>query len=73
MHSFTMSEVVERAHANEKIFPSYYAGFIVLSYVISLVGCATALELLHRRTSRFGLYNWYVKFPEFNCILLRNI
>ena len=39
---------------------SYNAGFIVLSYLISLVGCVTTLELLHRRTSRRGLYNWYV-------------
>jgi hypothetical protein len=61
MNSFMVREIAERFHANEKVFPSYNAGLIVLSYVISLMGCATALELLHRRTSRFGLYNWYVK------------
>ncbi|KAJ5558671.1 hypothetical protein N7461_002643 [Penicillium sp. DV-2018c] len=39
---------------------TYLAGYIVLSYVISAMGCATTLELLHRRTSRSGLYNWYL-------------
>jgi hypothetical protein len=37
---------------------TYLAGYIFLSYVISAMGCATTLELLHRRTSRSGLYNW---------------
>ncbi|KAJ5356338.1 hypothetical protein N7517_010947 [Penicillium concentricum] len=39
---------------------TYLAGYIVLSYVISAMGCATTLELLHRRTSRSGLFNWYL-------------
>ena len=39
---------------------SYNAGFIVLAYMVSWVGCITTLELLHRRTSRRVLYNWYV-------------
>ncbi|KAJ5952284.1 uncharacterized protein N7479_010697 [Penicillium vulpinum] len=39
---------------------TYLAGYIVLSYVISAMGCITTLELLHRRTSRSGLYNWYL-------------
>ncbi|CAI7619043.1 unnamed protein product [Penicillium crustosum] len=38
----------------------YLAGYIVLSYVISAMGCVTTLELLHRRTSRSGLFNWYL-------------
>ena len=39
-----------------------YAGWhIVLSYLTSLVGCITTLELLQRRTSTKGAYNWYVK------------
>ncbi|KAJ5479275.1 hypothetical protein N7530_004784 [Penicillium desertorum] len=38
----------------------YLAGYIILSYVISAMGCTTTLELLHRRTSRSGLYNWYL-------------
>ncbi|RAQ53819.1 MHYT domain signaling protein [Aspergillus flavus] len=47
---------VERA----PIGVSYLAGFIFLSYVISMMGCTTTLELLHRRTARAGLYNWYL-------------
>ena len=42
----------------------YLAGYIVLSYFISLVGCITTLELLHRRTSRSGVYNWYILAPS---------
>lgn len=30
---------------------------LVLSYIISLVGAASTLELIHRRTSRRGYYN----------------
>ncbi|KAI9769297.1 MAG: hypothetical protein M1839_003774 [Geoglossum umbratile] len=44
-----------------KILPqSYSVGFVVLSYVVSYVGALTTLELLHRRTSRRGAYNWYL-------------
>ncbi|KAH8690193.1 putative MHYT domain signaling protein [Talaromyces proteolyticus] len=39
---------------------SYSAGFIALSYIISAMGSATCLEMLHRRTSRSGLFNWYL-------------
>ena len=39
---------------------SYNAGFIVLSYFISAVGCWTTLELLHRRTTTGGVSNWHV-------------
>jgi NO-binding membrane sensor protein with MHYT domain len=46
----------------------YNAGFIVLSYLVSLVGCITTLELLHRRTSRRGLYNWYLLVSSCICM-----
>ena len=39
---------------------SYDPGYIVLSYLVSLAGCWTALELLYRRTSAHGYHNWYV-------------
>ncbi|KAL4794512.1 hypothetical protein BDV19DRAFT_399331 [Aspergillus venezuelensis] len=39
---------------------SYIGGFIFLSYVVSVMGCVTTLELLHRRTSAAGFYNWYL-------------
>jgi len=46
--------------SDSPVHVSYLAGYIFLSYVISSMGCATTLELLHRRTSRSGFYNWYV-------------
>lgn len=51
------------------VLVTYLAGYIVLSYVISAMGCATTLELLHRRTSRSGLYNWYAQklYPTNSC------
>ena len=39
---------------------TYNPGFIVLSYVISTIGCWTALELLHRRTYSGGKHNWFL-------------
>ncbi|PLN76561.1 hypothetical protein BDW42DRAFT_178453 [Aspergillus taichungensis] len=39
---------------------SYLLGHIILSIVTSVMGCTTTLELLHRRTSTSGLYNWYL-------------
>lgn len=35
-------------------------GYVALSYIVSVVGCITALELLHRRHHYSGRYNWYV-------------
>jgi hypothetical protein len=44
-----------------KIAPrAFEPGFVVLSYVVSYIGALTTVELLHRRTSRRGWYNWYV-------------
>jgi NO-binding membrane sensor protein with MHYT domain len=40
---------------------SYNPGFVVLSYVVSFIGAVTTLELLHRRTSARGFYNWYAR------------
>ena len=43
------------------IAPQHYkAGYIALSYFVSLVGSLTTLELLQQRTSRRGLHNWYL-------------
>jgi NO-binding membrane sensor protein with MHYT domain len=39
---------------------SYNPGFVVLSYMISYVGAWTTLELLNKRTSWKGSYNWYM-------------
>lgn len=41
-----------------KVVPySFNAGFVCLSYAISLVGTGTTLELIRRRTSHRGLHN----------------
>ena len=47
------------SYVGQQLYPSYKPGYIVLSYVISLTGCWTTLELLRRRTSSRGWYNWY--------------
>jgi NO-binding membrane sensor protein with MHYT domain len=36
---------------------SFEPWLLVLSYVVSFVGAASTLELIHRRTSRRGYYN----------------
>lgn len=36
---------------------SFNVGFVVLSYVVSLLGAGSTLELINRRTSLKGLYN----------------
>jgi NO-binding membrane sensor protein with MHYT domain len=38
---------------------SYDAGYVVLSFFTSLIGCLTTIELLQRRKSTLGAYNWY--------------
>lgn len=37
---------------------NYNGGIIVVSYLISVVGAQTTLELLTQRTHIHGLYNW---------------
>jgi len=36
----------------------FVPGYIVLSYFVSFLGSLSTLELLQRRTSQRGLYNW---------------
>lgn len=40
---------------------NYDGGYIALSYIVSVMGSTTCLELLHRRSSRSGLFNWFVR------------
>lgn len=44
-------------HLGRVIPFTFDPALLVLSYVISLVGAASTLELIHRRTSRRGYYN----------------
>jgi NO-binding membrane sensor protein with MHYT domain len=46
---------------------TYDVGFTVLSIFTSVAGCITTLELLHRRTSTKGLFNWYVAVTSKPC------
>lgn len=39
---------------------SFNAGFVCLSYAISLIGTGSTLELIRRRTSHKGVHNLYV-------------
>jgi hypothetical protein len=38
---------------------SFNAGFVGLSYVVSLVGAGSTLELINRRTSHKGYHNQF--------------
>jgi NO-binding membrane sensor protein with MHYT domain len=40
---------------------NYNGGIIFVSYLISVIGAMTALELLQRRTHIRGEYNWYIQ------------
>ncbi|KAK4153769.1 hypothetical protein C8A00DRAFT_15022 [Chaetomidium leptoderma] len=44
-------------HLGQVIAVTFDPTLLVLSYLISLVGAASTLELIHRRTSRRGYYN----------------
>lgn len=49
---------------------SFNAGFVTLSYIVSLIGAGSTLELINRRTAPKGRINQYViltnpfKHPE---------
>lgn len=38
---------------------SFNGGFVTLSYVVSLIGAASTLELINRRTAIKGVFNQY--------------
>ena len=49
----------------EHVVPfSFNAGFLVLSYAVSLIGAGSTLELINRRTSRKGVYNQYLPYAS---------
>lgn len=49
-----------REYQDQIVPQSYNAGFVILSYIVSLVGAGSSLELMSRRTGFRGLYNQYV-------------
>ncbi|KAL5610940.1 hypothetical protein FOBRF1_007057 [Fusarium oxysporum] len=46
-----------REYQNHIVPQSYNAGFVVLSYIVSMVGAGSSLELISRRTGFRGLFN----------------
>ncbi|KIW82278.1 hypothetical protein Z517_05305 [Fonsecaea pedrosoi CBS 271.37] len=58
---FTLHQLAARTSSDSsQTTVSYDAGHIVLSFFTSLIGCITTLELLQRRTSTRGAYNWFL-------------
>lgn len=57
--SATMSSIDELLDQySDKVVPySFHAGFVCLSYAVSLVGAGSTLELMRRRTSHKGYHN----------------
>ncbi|KAG2231577.1 hypothetical protein BDF21DRAFT_395626 [Thamnidium elegans] len=47
-------------YAAEVAQQNYDGGIIFVSYLISVIGAQTTLELLNRRTHITGLYNWFL-------------
>ena len=61
--SFNSTEAGELLFArwgNQIVPRSFNAGFVTLSYVVSLIGAASTLELINRRTAPKGKINQYV-------------
>ncbi|KAK2010294.1 hypothetical protein LZ32DRAFT_607612 [Colletotrichum eremochloae] len=54
--STTVEELFARYHG--QVVPrAFNGGFITLSFAVSLIGAASTLELLNRRTSPKGKFN----------------
>ncbi|KAL5603732.1 hypothetical protein FOVSG1_006482 [Fusarium oxysporum f. sp. vasinfectum] len=53
-----------REYQNHIVLQSYNAGFVVLSYVVSLVGAGSSLELMSRRTGFRGLFNQVIRLAN---------
>lgn len=55
---------------NGQIVPrSFNGGFVTLSYIVSLIGAASTLELINRRTAPKGKVNQYVESMGLNADL----
>ena len=50
-------EDLYRQYYGEIVPRSFNGGFVTLSYVVSLIGAASTLELINRRTSPKGKFN----------------
>lgn len=59
-HQEKMFEVAENFVEELYAPQAFTPGHIALSYMVSFIGSLSTVELLQRRTSTRGLYNWYV-------------
>lgn len=50
-------------YQHQPVPQSYNAGFVALSCVVSLIGAASTLKLISRRTGSKGLFNQYARRP----------
>lgn len=50
-------ELLLQQYQGQYVPVAFDAGYVALSYVVSLVGAASTLELINRRTSHSGLFN----------------
>lgn len=55
--TMSTSEDLLRQYTGEIVPFSFNAGFVCLSFAISLVGTSSTLELIRRRTSHRGIHN----------------
>lgn len=63
MSAATMEALFDRYHGH--VVPrAFNGGFITLSFAVSLIGAASTLELLNRRTSPKGKFNQYAVIPR---------
>ena len=51
------AEELFRKYGGDYVPRTVHGGFVALSYVVSLIGALSTLELINRRTSRRGLFN----------------
>jgi hypothetical protein len=57
MNNMSLDEDVFLQYQGQLVPRSFNAGFVTLSYVVSLIGAACTLELINRRTSTKGKFN----------------
>ncbi|KAJ6436288.1 MHYT domain signaling protein [Purpureocillium lavendulum] len=54
------SQDLLRQYSGKLVPYTFNGGFVLLSYVISLIGTSSTLELMRRRTSHRGIYNLWL-------------
>jgi NO-binding membrane sensor protein with MHYT domain len=57
------AEDLAQQYLGQTVPQSYNAKFIALSFVVSLIGASSTLELINRRTGSKGLFNQSVPVP----------